>query len=372
MKILHLLAAGEIGGIETLVKNYDEYSKHENLYFFVWKGGIIADELKARGRKTIILNKTNRHFFEIFSAAEQVCKKERIQAVIVHHEAPLLKLLMLGLKVRVPNLTVLAYAHAHADIICDTSKAKGLAIRKFVQRIGFSSADGVIAISDIVAKSLKNLIKIQDGKIKILYNGIPLKKYKDSYSKEKKDAFYVTYVGRLSKEKGVQNILKMFSALSEHTLERIKLQIVGDGPYRKALEDMVKEEKLSCVSFLGNRTDVAEILKGSHCFVHFPACEEGFGIAIVEAMAAGNVCICLNRGAVGEILKHHESGYILEELNPTQLEELLLSVMENYETEEIANLRKNAIKQAAEFDIEQFTRQLDEYVVTMTEKKNSK
>ena len=35
MKVLHLLATGELGGIETLIRNYDEYSTHENIYVFV-------------------------------------------------------------------------------------------------------------------------------------------------------------------------------------------------------------------------------------------------------------------------------------------------------------------------------------------------
>ena len=368
MKVLHLLATGEIGGIETLIKNYDEYSQNDNIYLFVWGGGVIADELKNRGRKTIILNKTNRQFMEVFQNVVQICKEEKIQTIVVHHESPLLKLLIVGLKIKLSWLPVIAYAHAHADIICNENKTKGIKIRKFIQRVGFLYADGVIAISNTVAESIKELLKVSEEKIQIIYNGIPLKHYKEFYAKETENTYRVTYVGRLSVEKGVQNIIDLFSMLGEEFQNRIELQIVGDGPYRKELEHRAKEKNLSMIKFLGNRTDVPEILGDSHFFVHFPACEEGFGIAVAEAMAAGNICICLKRGAIGEIIDHTVDGYLLNELDSVQLGMLLQKAMENYETEEFRCVRENAMKKAKSFSIEQFSQQFDEYIYTISNK----
>lgn len=56
MKVLHLMATGHAGGIESLMRDYARYSTHENVFIFVWEGGINADLISASGCVTYFLN----------------------------------------------------------------------------------------------------------------------------------------------------------------------------------------------------------------------------------------------------------------------------------------------------------------------------
>ena len=54
MRILHLLAAGDIGGIEVLVKNIIQHSKEDNRICFLFKEGIIYEQLIKKYDKNIV------------------------------------------------------------------------------------------------------------------------------------------------------------------------------------------------------------------------------------------------------------------------------------------------------------------------------
>lgn len=371
MKVLHLLATAGVGGIEVLLKNYDEHSKHENVYLCVWDGGLIADELKKRNRNVIILNKTNSQFLSAFQSLLKICRDEKIQTIIVHHESPMLRVMMVVLKLIRPSIPVIAYAHADALVLCNENKPKGFFLRKLIQQAGFRFVDGIIAISNSVESSLVNFLKVKKEKIEVIYNGVPLRQFSNSYSEKPIEKYCFTYVGRLSMEKGVQNIITLFSALDPCLLEKIRLQIVGDGPYRDYLMSFAEQNGLtSTISFMGSRTDVPDILAESHFFVHFPICAEGFGIAIVEAMAAGNICICLNKGAIPEIIDHEKNGYLLDTLSPEEFRRTVSYLIENFHSDTVKAVRENAISKANHFTIELFAEKFDQYIVDLSHKKN--
>ena len=51
MKIVHLLATGNNGGIERLIDDYSKYSKLENVFVFAWGAGLCGEKLRARNEK---------------------------------------------------------------------------------------------------------------------------------------------------------------------------------------------------------------------------------------------------------------------------------------------------------------------------------
>jgi glycosyltransferase involved in cell wall biosynthesis len=92
------------------------------------------------------------------------------------------------------------------------------------------------------------------------------------------DDITLLYVGRVSKEKGLDDLCKI-----ECELFKYNIQIVGDGPYRKELE-----EKYPHVNFVGYKKgeDLAQYYKNADVFV-FPSRTDTFGIVIIEALAMG-------------------------------------------------------------------------------------
>ena len=141
------------------------------------------------------------------------------------------------------------------------------------------------------------------------------------------------------------------------------MTIVGDGDYREALQTLVKELNIGDrVTFLGTRTDVPELLAQADVFIHVPDCAEGFGIAVVEAMASGLICVCGDRGALPEIVDDGRSGFIVEKNDPERLAQLLRAIAEDPNSEIYENIRANALEASRQFSVEAFSAKLDNLI----------
>jgi glycosyltransferase involved in cell wall biosynthesis len=119
---------------------------------------------------------------------------------------------------------------------------------------------------------------------------------------EERDGYFLS-VSRLVAHKRVDLVVKAFSRLG------LPLLVVGDGPQRSALE----KEAARNISFLGYRPDaeVADLMGRARAFVH--AGEEDFGIALVEAQAAGCPVIAFGGGAVSETITDGIHGLLFAE-----------------------------------------------------------
>lgn len=91
-----------------------------------------------------------------------------------------------------------------------------------------------------------------------------------------------------------------------------QLQLVGEGPNRSALEQLILELHLeSVVQCLGRREDVPELLGAADLFAFATTDSEGFGIALVEAMAAGLPVIASDVPACREVLADGGAGELV-------------------------------------------------------------
>ena len=117
------------------------------------------------------------------------------------------------------------------------------------------------------------------------------------------------FVGRLAREKNVGLLLSVLAALSTDTW----LVLVGDGPERVALEAQAVRAGLAPRTvFAGTQPPaaVAEALAAADLFV-FPSATETFGIAMIEAMAAGCAVVAVRAPASSDLLRDGETGRIV-------------------------------------------------------------
>lgn len=360
MKVLHLLAGGNIGGIEILMKDYARYSAHENHFIMIWGSNGAATELiKKQGCKVTELNSVGKTKLTNFKTIEQYCRTHDIEAVIVHHAAPLAHLYLMHLKHRIPEITTIAYAHGNAVCMYREEEKRGLKLRRAVLSYSLKRADLVVAISESVADSLVKLLYTPKEKIRVIYNGTDISVHHCIERTEPHDEVRMIFVGRLIEMKGVQLTLQ---ALAQLKTEKFwHFDVVGDGAYRSTLENLASQLGLSDhVSFLGERLNVPQLLGNSDIFVHVPLGEEGFGITIIEAMAAGLVCVCGDSGAIPEIITDGENGYLVPKHDVSALaERLTLEVEENDNREQI---KKNAKSRAEMFSVQSFSSQLDDAI----------
>ena len=146
-------------------------------------------------------------------------------------------------------------------------------------------------------------------------------------------------LGRLSPEKGHDVLLRALAAITGRRL-RIVLDIVGDGPERAALEALTAELGLgSRVRFLGQLVgdQVADAFRTANAFV-LPSRAEGFGVALIEAMATGLPVVATRSGGPEDIVLAGD-GLLVPPDDPQALGEALMSVagnLELYDTRRIA------------------------------------
>lgn len=124
------------------------------------------------------------------------------------------------------------------------------------------------------------------------------------YPREKTTDLTLLNVGRVSKEKGLDD----FCALQYPNSKKI---VVGDGPYRKELEEKYKD-----VEFVGVKrgNELAEYYANSDVFV-FPSKEDTFGIVMIEAMACGVPVAAYNVTGPKDVIDQYETGFMDDSLS---------------------------------------------------------
>jgi phosphatidylinositol alpha-mannosyltransferase len=150
--------------------------------------------------------------------------------------------------------------------------------------------DYYTAVSPTATEYLKELQP--DTKVKVIPNGINLKKYSTDKPKPVGKNKTILYIGRLEKRKGVRYLLEAFKELKRND-PYVRLIIAGEGPERERLEQWVDENKLTFVTFKGFVTDREKhnLLAKADLFCSPAVYGESFGIVLLEAMAMNKVIV---------------------------------------------------------------------------------
>ena len=202
-------------------------------------------------------------------------------------------------------------------------------------------ANKIIAISNEVKEFLIEYFKVSASKIEVIYNAIDFDKFL-SFQKSDKDWGPVFgIIARLDRIKGHIFILKALKKLKKEGVKLSAFIFVGDGPEKENLEHFTEKNGLSSVRFIDEVLDIGEYLKQIDVFV-FPSLSEGLGIAIIEALVAKKLIIASNVGGIRELIKHNETGILVEPTNMDDLYKAIKWVLEN--KEEAIKLRNASFK----------------------------
>jgi glycosyltransferase involved in cell wall biosynthesis len=117
--------------------------------------------------------------------------------------------------------------------------------------------------------------------------------------------FTVLYVGRFYRRKRV-NILLRAAALLRESIPDLEVRIVGNGPCAQMWRDLSGELRLErTVTWLGDISRAQLAAEYNRCSVFcLPSVQEGFGIVLLEAMAAGKPIVAARAGAIPEVAPH--------------------------------------------------------------------
>ncbi|MEI6428130.1 MAG: glycosyltransferase [Pseudanabaena sp. ELA607] len=168
------------------------------------------------------------------------------------------------------------------------------------------------------------------------------------------DAPLLLYVGRLSAEKEVQQILPVLEAIPQS-----RLALVGDGPYRSELERLFAGSNTNFVGYLrGN--DLAAAFASSDAFL-FPSRTETLGLVLLEAMAAGCPVVAANSGGIPDIVTNRVNGFLFEPEDERGLITGTANLLAQTQGGGITSLREQARLEAERWSWEAATRQLTDY-----------
>ncbi|MCR5719378.1 MAG: glycosyltransferase family 4 protein [Lachnospiraceae bacterium] len=195
----------------------------------------------------------------------------------------------------------------------------GVAIVKSFSKKISKKTDAIIAPS----KKVSNLLKGYgiETPIYVIPSGLDLNAYKESSKDEplkirenlgiKEDECILIYVGRLAKEKNLDEIMKY---LTDEKCPKIRFVIVGDGPCRKMLEEEAANLKLSDrVIFTGmvSPEAVPDYYRVGDIFVN-ASVSETQGLTYMEAMASKRALLCRKDPCLDDIITEGTNGFTYE------------------------------------------------------------
>lgn len=185
---------------------------------------------------------------------------------------------------------------------------------------------------------------ISEDRIQVIRNFIDTKKY----DLKIEDQDYVFYSGRLSKEKGILNLIEAFSKLIKENeeLKDKKLLVAGDGPERENIEEIIKVNKLEKnIILLGYlKQDILKDYIRKCKFAIVPSiCYENCPYSVIELQLIGKAIIGADIGGIPEMIKNDENGLTYKHDN---MDELMRKMKLLFNDENLA--RKLGIK-AKEF-----------------------
>ena len=201
-----------------------------------------------------------------------------------------------------------------------------------------------ISISkDTSAYFIKNLpSSLHD--IKRITNAIDVQKFQngDNNPRVFGDSLRLVSVGSLVDKKNQAFLVDVVATLRKKNIDA-ELTILGDGPNRDSIQRKIDDFNLgNYVHLKGNVEHVEEYLWNSDIFVH-SATYEPLGLVILEAMAAGLPCVCLDGRGNRDIVSNDENGFILKDSDVGLFCERIVQLNED------SKLRERIIQSALDF-----------------------
>ncbi|HYG50548.1 MAG TPA: N-acetyl-alpha-D-glucosaminyl L-malate synthase BshA [Flavobacteriales bacterium] len=189
--------------------------------------------------------------------------------------------------------------------------------------------------------------------IEVIPNFINNEQYKNIYDAglrkryAPRGEFLISHISNFRKVKRIEDVVLVFDQIRKKV--PAKLLLVGDGPERSVIEKMCREIDICTDAILlGKLQSTKEVLAISDLFL-LPSETESFGLAALEAMAAGVPVISTNTGGLPEVNVDGVTGFAADVGDIDYMATNALSLLQD--KEKMATFRRGALAQAQKFDM---------------------
>lgn len=258
----------------------------------------------------------------------EVARSNSLDLIHVHYAIPhasaavLARTILAEEGIRMPIVTTL-----HGTDITLLGKDKSF---EPVIAHAINSSDAVTAVSQSLRADTFKLFGIH-REIDVIPNfystehfaGTPNEEFRQSIAPNGEPI--LTHISNFRPVKRVEDVVRMFARVRESM--PAKLLMVGDGPDRSVAESICQECSLcGDIVFLGKVKNPVDALLVSDLFL-LPSASESFGLAALEAMAAGVPVISSNTGGLPEVNRHGVSGMMADVGDWETMAELALYIL---------------------------------------------
>ena len=284
------------------------------------------------------------------STMVDVVKNNNVDLLHVHYAIPhasaafMAKQILAEENIKVPFITTL-----HGTDITLVGRDKTYTP---VVTFSINQSDAITAVSDNLRKETLENFEIKK-EILVIHNFVDITRF----SVKPIDAFkkaiapngekIILHASNFRKVKRIADVIYTFNKIKKSIPS--KLLLVGDGPERHMAEDLCRELGIiEETRFLGKQQDMEDIYAIADLFL-LPSEYESFGLAALEAMAAGTPVVATNAGGIPEIITHGKNGYLSGIGDVEQMSHQAISILSNDQV--LNTFSEEARKQAESFDI---------------------
>jgi glycosyltransferase involved in cell wall biosynthesis len=280
--ILHIIESLVIGGAEVLLteslKSISDDYRHVVVY--LRPPETLLPEVKAD--KIYCLNYNGK--YSLLSCAyklRKIIKAEQAKLIHAHHYWPTI-VARLAKPANVQLITTI-----HGLLSKDAFEPNHLSL--YLERLTYSKKHHLVFVSETVAQDYRKYIET-GPRCSVFYNFAKDEFFlpeNNSLVKGSSEGFRLVAIATLKAAKNHTLLLEASKLLKG---EEIYLDIIGDGPLKDELQKTIEDNRLEKVNLKGEHQKVYELLQQYDGFI-LASAHEGFGIAMVEAMAVGLPCI---------------------------------------------------------------------------------
>ena len=291
---IHIVESADpkCAGICKLIQGLAQHSGQSpyGISALFFEDGPLRAELKSQGIQTAYVRWKNGSYKDLSGAARALTwlRNHNARIVHIHHGGFTVRLLA-----RLSGAAVVQ--HLHSQVVEPDLTPISKTSQFFV--------DALVANSHAVADS------VRETRANVIYAGI------DSCSDPplppaSGDPIRIGVLARLVPLKKIEAVIEAHAKLASMGLQ-IETEICGQGPAEPALRRLAGSLGLNgSIRFLGWRKDTTTLLKNWHLLA-MPSMHEAFGIAALEAMAAGRAVIASRVGGVPELVEDGVSGILI-------------------------------------------------------------